>query len=61
MVSFSMNDLVHWFAINVNVLAAVVTIGVAVFLICCLACIIHEHIANGVLGGTRLPKMATAA
>ena len=26
-----------------------------------LACIIHEHIANGVLGGTRLPKMATAA
>jgi len=38
MVSFSMNDLVHWFAINANVLAAVVTIGVAVFLICCLGC-----------------------
>jgi hypothetical protein len=26
-----------------------------------LACIIHEHISNGVLGGMRLGKMATAA
>ena len=38
MVSFNMNGLVHWFAINVNVLAAVVTIGVAVLLACCLGC-----------------------
>jgi hypothetical protein len=38
MVSFSMNSLVHWFATNGNILAVVVTAGVAVLLICCLEC-----------------------
>jgi hypothetical protein len=33
-----MNDLVHWFAINANVLAAVVTIGVVALFACCLEC-----------------------
>ena len=38
-----MNGLVHWFAINVNVFAAVVTIGVAVFLVCCMVCSDCSH------------------
>jgi predicted DNA-binding helix-hairpin-helix protein len=38
MVSFSMNGLVHWFVTNGNVLAVVVTAGVAVLIICCLEC-----------------------
>lgn len=33
-----MNSLVHWFAINASVLAVLVTVGVAVLLICCLEC-----------------------
>jgi len=33
-----MNNLVHWFLINANVLAVLVTVGVAVLLICCLEC-----------------------
>ena len=38
MVFFSMNGLVHWFVTNGNVLAVVVTAGVAVLIICCLEC-----------------------
>jgi len=34
----SMNSLVHWFGINASVLAVLVTMGVAVLLICCLEC-----------------------
>ena len=34
----SMNSLVHWFEINSSVLAVLVTVGVAVLLICCLEC-----------------------
>jgi hypothetical protein len=33
-----MNNLVHWFGINASVLAVLVTVGVAVLLICCLEC-----------------------
>ena len=33
-----MNSLVHWFGINASVLAVLVTVGVAVLLICCLEC-----------------------
>jgi heme/copper-type cytochrome/quinol oxidase subunit 2 len=33
-----MNSLVHWFAINSTVLAVLVTVGVAVLLVCCLQC-----------------------
>jgi hypothetical protein len=33
-----MNHLVHWFGINASVLAVLVTVGVAVLLICCLEC-----------------------
>ena len=33
-----MNSLVHWFATNANVLAILVTVGVAVLLVCCLEC-----------------------
>ena len=43
MVSFSMNGLVYWFATSGNVLAAVVTTGVAVFLVCCLECSDRSH------------------
>jgi hypothetical protein len=33
-----MNGLVHWFEVNANVLAVLVTVAVAVLLICCLEC-----------------------
>ena len=33
-----MNSLVHWFGVNASVLAVLVTVGVAVLLICCLEC-----------------------
>jgi hypothetical protein len=33
-----MRSVVHWFAANANVLAILVTVGVAVLLICCLEC-----------------------
>ena len=33
-----MNSLVHWFGINASVLAVLVTLGVAVLLVCCLEC-----------------------
>ena len=33
-----MSSLANWFAFSVNVFAVLVTIGVAVFLICCLEC-----------------------
>ena len=34
----SMNTLAHWLVMNAGVLAVLVTVGVAVFLICCLEC-----------------------
>ena len=33
-----MTGLIHWLEVNVNVLAVLVTLGVAVLLICCLEC-----------------------
>lgn len=33
-----MNSLFHWFMVNEGVLAVLVTVGVAVLLICCLEC-----------------------
>jgi hypothetical protein len=33
-----MQVLVYWFAINGGVLAVLVTVGVAVLLVCCLGC-----------------------
>jgi hypothetical protein len=33
-----MNSLVHWFQVNASVMAVLVTVGVAVLLICCLEC-----------------------
>ena len=33
-----MNGLVHWLGINASVLAVLVTVGVAVLLVCCLEC-----------------------
>ena len=33
-----MNSLVHWFGINASVLAVLVTLGVAVLVVCCLEC-----------------------
>ncbi|MGA7858743.1 MAG: hypothetical protein WCA11_12485 [Terracidiphilus sp.] len=33
-----MNSLAHWFATYANVLAILVTLGVAVLLVCCLEC-----------------------
>jgi hypothetical protein len=33
-----MHSLLHWFAADGNVLAALVTAGVALLLICCLEC-----------------------
>jgi outer membrane biogenesis lipoprotein LolB len=33
-----MNSLFHWFEVNASVLAVLVTVGVAVLLICCLEC-----------------------
>jgi len=33
-----MDSLIHWFAVDGNALAVLVTAGVALFLICCLEC-----------------------
>jgi hypothetical protein len=33
-----MTSLMHWLGINASVLAVLVTVGVAVLLICCLEC-----------------------
>lgn len=33
-----MSTLFHWFEVNENVLAVLVTVGVAVFLVCCMEC-----------------------
>ncbi len=33
-----MNSLIHWFAANENILAILVTVGVALLLVCCLEC-----------------------
>jgi len=33
-----MHSLFHWFAANTSILAVIVTLGVAVLLVCCLAC-----------------------
>jgi len=33
-----MHSLIHWFAANSNLLAILVTVGVAVLLVCCLEC-----------------------
>jgi outer membrane biogenesis lipoprotein LolB len=33
-----MNSLMHWFEVNASVLAVLVTVGVALLLICCLEC-----------------------
>jgi hypothetical protein len=33
-----MTSLFHWFEVNASVLAVLVTVGVAVLLICCLEC-----------------------
>ena len=34
-----MESLTHWLEMNASVLAAVVTIGVAIFLFCCVECL----------------------
>ena len=39
----SMHTLFHWFAENSTVLAVLVTVGVAVLLICCLECSDCSH------------------
>ncbi len=33
-----MSNLTHWFGVNASILAVLVTVGVAVLLICCLEC-----------------------
>jgi hypothetical protein len=33
-----MHSLVHWFTTNESILAVLVAVGVAVFLVCCLEC-----------------------
>ena len=38
MVSFDMHSLAHWFTTNENAIAVIVTVGVALFLVCCLEC-----------------------
>jgi hypothetical protein len=38
MVHFDMQSLAHWLMSNGNAIAAMVTLGVAVFLVCCLEC-----------------------
>lgn len=32
------SSLVHWLAVNANILAVLITVGVAVLLVCCLQC-----------------------
>jgi len=36
--SLDMNSVIHWFTTNGSVLAVLVTVGVAVLLVCCLGC-----------------------
>ncbi len=36
--TFNMQHLIHWFASNGSVLAVLVTVGVAILLVCCLGC-----------------------
>jgi hypothetical protein len=38
MVSLDMHGLAHWFTTNENAIAILITIGVAIFLVCCLEC-----------------------
>jgi hypothetical protein len=33
-----MRVLIHWFALNANLMAILVTVGVAFLLVCCLQC-----------------------
>ena len=33
-----MNSLIHWFSVNASILAVLVTVGVAVLLVCGLEC-----------------------
>jgi len=33
-----MQTLIHWFTVNESVLAVLVTVGVAVLVVCCLEC-----------------------
>jgi len=33
-----MNSLIHWFTVYENALAVVATVGIGIFLICCLEC-----------------------
>ncbi len=33
-----MHRLIHWFTVNGNLLALLVTVGVALLLVCCLEC-----------------------
>jgi hypothetical protein len=33
-----MHNAIHWFAANGNLIAVLVTVGVAVLLVCCLGC-----------------------
>jgi hypothetical protein len=35
---FMMHGLMHWFGTNGNILAVLITVGVAVLLVCCLEC-----------------------
>ena len=37
-VSWIMQSLIHWFATNGSVIAVLVTVGVAILLVCCLGC-----------------------
>lgn len=36
--TFHLRNLIHWFAANATVLAVLVTVGVAILLVCCLEC-----------------------
>ncbi len=38
MLSWLMHSVAHWFAQFANILAILVTVGVAVLLVCCLEC-----------------------
>jgi hypothetical protein len=38
MLSIDMQSLAHWFTTNENAIAVLITVGVAIFLVCCLEC-----------------------
>ena len=38
MASLNMQSLIHWFLTNGGILAVVLTVGVAVLLVCCVGC-----------------------